>query len=51
MRVMGLDPGLRALGWGIVDVAGSRLSHVANGVCRTSTGDLGPRLVSLFDEL
>ena len=51
MRVMGLDPGLRALGWGIVDVAGSKLSHVANGVCRTSTGDLGPRLVSLFDEL
>lgn len=51
MRVMGLDPGLRALGWGIVDVSGSRLKHVANGICRTSTGALGPRLVSLFDEL
>ena len=51
MRVMGLDPGLRALGWGIVDVSGSKLSHVANGICRTETGPLGPRLVSLFDEL
>lgn len=51
MRVMGLDPGLRALGWGIVDVSGSRLRHVANGICKTSTGALGPRLVSLFDEL
>ena len=51
MRVMGLDPGLRNLGWGIVDVSGSRLSHVANGVCRTETGDLGGRLVSLFEGL
>ena len=51
MRVMGLDPGLRALGWGVVDVSGSRLRHVANGICRTETGPLGPRLVSLFDEL
>ena len=51
MRVMGLDPGLRALGWGIVDVSGSKLKHVANGICRTGSGALGPRLVSLFDEL
>ena len=51
MRVMGLDPGLRALGWGVIEVSGSRLSHVANGVCRTGTGPLGARLVSLFDEL
>ena len=51
MRVMGLDPGLRALGWGVVDVSGSRLSHVANGICRTSTGPLGARLAALFDDL
>ena len=51
MRVMGLDPGLRALGWGVIDVSGSRLSHVANGILRTSSGELGARLVSLFDEL
>lgn len=51
MRVMGLDPGLRALGWGVIDVSGSRLRHVANGVCRTTTGPLGARLASLFDEL
>ena len=48
---MGLDPGLRALGWGVIDVSGSKLTHVANGICKTSTGDLGMRLVSLFDEL
>ena len=51
MRVMGLDPGLRALGWGVIDVSGSKLSHVANGVCKTGKGDLGGRLVSLFDQL
>ena len=51
MRVIGLDPGLRALGWGIVDVSGSRLTHVANGICRTSVGALGPRLASIFEEL
>jgi len=48
---MGLDPGLRALGWGVIDVSGSKLSHVANGVCKTGNGDLGGRLVSLFDQL
>ncbi len=51
MRVMGLDPGLRALGWGVIESSGSRLSHVANGVCRTGAGPLGTRLVSLFEQL
>ena len=51
MRVMGLDPGLRALGWGVVELNGSRLTHVANGVCRTGSGALGPRLASLFEDL
>ena len=51
MRVMGLDPGLRAMGWGVIDVSGSRLSHVAKGICKTTNGDLGGRLVSLFDQL
>ncbi len=51
MRVMGLDPGLTALGWGVVDVSGSKLVHVANGIVRTSPGDLGVRLAFLFDEL
>jgi len=51
MRVLGIDPGLRNLGWGIIDVAGSRLSHVANGICQTMGTDLAKRLVSLHDQL
>jgi len=31
-RILGLDPGLRRTGWGVVSVAGSRLSWVAHGV-------------------
>ncbi len=31
LRFLGIDPGLRATGWGVIDVSGSRLVHVANG--------------------
>lgn len=58
MRVLGIDPGLRNLGWGVIDVAGSRLAHVANGICHsapakddTGEGDLALRLLSLFSQL
>ena len=51
MRVLGIDPGLQALGWGVIDVDGSRLSHVANGVCRSGTGNLSDRLLTLFEAL
>ncbi|MFS4437242.1 crossover junction endodeoxyribonuclease RuvC [Paracoccaceae bacterium GXU_MW_L88] len=52
MRIIGIDPGLRRMGWGIVDVAGAKCSHVANGVC-TSEGseDLALRLLSLYRQL
>ncbi len=51
MRVLGIDPGLRNMGWGVIEVNGSRLSHVANGVCKSGTGDLALRLVTLYDQL
>lgn len=51
MRVLGIDPGLQALGWGLIDVTGSRLSHVANGICKTGRGELSDRLLELFDAL
>jgi crossover junction endodeoxyribonuclease RuvC len=48
MRVIGLDPGLRRTGWGIIESNGTRLSHIAHGVA-TSDGnlDLARRLVQL----
>lgn len=51
MRVLGVDPGLRVLGWGIIDQQGSRLSHVAHGEVRSKGSDLAARLASLFDGL
>lgn len=47
-RLLGLDPGLRATGWGVVDVAGSRLTHVANGtVVSGARDDLAVRLAAI----
>ncbi|PWE27262.1 crossover junction endodeoxyribonuclease RuvC [Pararhodobacter marinus] len=52
MRVMGLDPGLRNLGWGVIDVDGTRLRHVANGVLHTDgKADLASRLLQLHVQL
>ncbi|MBU2991968.1 crossover junction endodeoxyribonuclease RuvC [Octadecabacter sp. 1_MG-2023] len=51
MRVLGIDPGLRNMGWGVIHVDGSRLSHVANGVCVSGTGDLAQRLMRLHTAL
>jgi len=51
MRVLGIDPGLRTLGWGVIDVDGPRLSHVANGECKSGTGDISVRLLALFEQL
>ncbi len=51
MRVLGIDPGLRTLGWGVIEVAGTRISHVDNGLCRSEGRDLSARLLSLFEQL
>ena len=48
-RLLGLDPGLRHTGWGIVDVAGSRLTHVADGTVSSNERlPLAERLVELY---
>lgn len=51
MRVLGIDPGLRNMGWGVIDVVGSRISHVANGICHSEGDNLADRLLSLHDQL
>lgn len=52
MRILGLDPGLRHTGWGILDIDGSHLRHVADGRVDTSEkDDLSVRLLALQDGL
>lgn len=51
-RLIGFDPGLRKTGWGIIDVEGSRLIHVANGIVHSDDRtSLAQRLMQLFDGL
>jgi crossover junction endodeoxyribonuclease RuvC len=52
IRILGLDPGLAHMGWGVIDVSGSRLVHVAHGVIATKVAlGLGVRLMVLHREL
>lgn len=52
MRVLGVDPGLRTMGWGVIESDGSRMRHVANGLCKSDgTQELALRLVSLHRQL
>ena len=49
MRILGIDPGLRVTGFGVIDVDGPRLAYVASGVVRTPDGELPERLRVIFD--
>ncbi len=51
MRVIGIDPGSRFLGWGVVDREGTRRRHVAHGVINAGKGELCERLVVIDDQL
>lgn len=51
-RIIGIDPGLRFTGWGVIERDGSRLIHIAHGRLKTSDkADLALRLVELFEGL
>src|ERR1700754_1497757 len=49
MRILGIDPGLRVTGFGVIDQSGHKLSYVASGVIKTSDGDLPSRLGAIFE--
>lgn len=51
MRVIGIDPGLRNTGWGVIEAEGSKFRHISNGVLHPVGDSLAHRLLSLFDEL
>lgn len=50
-RIIGIDPGLVSLGWGVIAVSGSRLTHIANGQIRPKASGLSHRLLALHDGL
>jgi crossover junction endodeoxyribonuclease RuvC len=52
IRILGLDPGLARMGWGMIDMAGTRLTHVGHGVLTSNAKtDLGRRLHALHGAL
>ena len=51
MRILGIDPGSIATGWGIVECEGSALRHVASGVVRPAAADTARRLACIQREL
>jgi len=52
IRILGIDPGLRRTGWGVIDVEGNRLIFTACGsVATDNKGALAERLVAIHDGL
>lgn len=52
IRILGIDPGLRRTGWGLIESDGNRLIAVACGSVETSErAPLGERLVAIYDGL
>lgn len=52
VRLLGIDPGLRFTGWGVIESDGNRLRHIADGVIATDNSTSVPsRLKTLHDAL
>ncbi len=48
IRIIGIDPGSRSTGYGIVDTDGIRLVHVASGFVKSGEGDWAERLRTIY---
>ena len=46
--ILGIDPGLRVTGFGVIEKAGNRLTYVASGCIRTAQGELADRIRTIF---
>ena len=51
LRILGVDPGLRVTGFGIIEKNGNRLAYVTSGCVRSGAGDLSARLKTILDGL
>lgn len=51
MRILGIDPGLRLTGFGVIDLHATQAVYVASGVIRVPAGELSVRLKTIFDSI
>jgi crossover junction endodeoxyribonuclease RuvC len=51
VRILGIDPGLRVTGFGVIEQSGGKLRYVTSGCVRSGEGELAARLKTLLDGL
>ena len=51
MRILGIDPGLRSTGFGVIEQTGSKLRYVTSGCVRSGGGELAARLRAILEGL
>jgi len=51
IRILGIDPGLRITGFGVIDKEGQKLHYVASGCIKTPDGELPERLKNILNSL
>ena len=51
LRILGIDPGLRITGFGVIEKTGSKLRYVTSGCIRSPQGELPERLKSILESL
>lgn len=51
MRILGIDPGLRVTGFGVIEKTGGRLRYLTSGCVRSGEGDLAARLKAILEGL
>ena len=51
IRILGIDPGSRVTGFGLIVAEGTRYSYVASGCIRTPSGDFAGRLREIFKQV
>jgi crossover junction endodeoxyribonuclease RuvC len=51
IRILGIDPGSRITGFGIIELEGRKLSYVQSGCIRAGDGDFAYRLKTIYDGL
>ena len=49
IRIIGIDPGSRRTGYGIIDMSGATMNYVTSGIIRMPEGSLPERLQLIFD--
>lgn len=51
LRILGIDPGLRVTGFGVIERAGNHLAYVSSGCVRSGAGELAARLKAILEGL